>query len=96
MKKVIKNSLVGLLLIGILSIGVIYFFPDVLYSSAFGQRLLMKLEGDQVAEFYYKDNQKTKDTIYMKGVIYDNTLSDIKEILNNNPEITTLVMEDVP
>ena len=96
MKKVIKSSLVGLLLIGILSIGVIYFFPDVLYSSAFGQRLLMKMEGDQVAEFYFKDSQKTKDTIYMKGVIYDNTLNDIKKILNNNPEITTLVMEDVP
>ncbi len=96
MKKVINSSLVGLLLIGVLSMSVIYFFPDVLYSSAFGQRLLMKMEGDQVAEFYFKDSQKTKDTMYMKGVIYDNTLNDIKKILNNNPEITTLVMEDVP
>jgi hypothetical protein len=95
MKKIIKSSLVGLLLIGVLAIGVIYFFPDVLYRSAFGQKLLMKREGDQVAEFYFKDSQKTKDTLYMKGVIYDNTLNDIKEILNNYPEITSLVMEDV-
>jgi hypothetical protein len=54
------------------------------------------MEDDQVAEFYFKGSQKTKETLCMKGVIYNNILNDIKEILNNNPEITTLVMEDVP
>lgn len=96
MKKIIKHSLIGLFLIGVLSVGVIYFFPDILYSSALGQRLLLQMEGDQAAEFYFKKSQKTKDTVYMKGVIYDNTLNDIKDIFNRNPEITTLVMEDVP
>lgn len=75
---------------------VLFFFPEVLYSNAWGQRLLMKMEGDQVAEFYYKENQIRRDTIYMKGVIYSNTLKDIQQVFNENPTITTLVMEDVP
>ncbi|MFY0630900.1 MAG: M28 family peptidase [Flavobacteriaceae bacterium] len=96
MKKIIKRSLLGLLVVGILAIGIVFLFPQVLYSSAFGQRLLMKMEGDQVAEFYFKDNQTNKDTLYMEGVIYSNTLIDIKEVLDNNPQVTTITMINVP
>ena len=95
MKKVLKRAVIGLLTIVILSIGIIYFFPEVLYSSALGQRILMKMEGEQVADFYFKEHQTRNDTLYMKGVIYSNTLKDIKEVLDANPQVTTLVMEEV-
>jgi Zn-dependent M28 family amino/carboxypeptidase len=29
-----------------------------------GQNILLKVEGDQVAEFYFKESQTAKDTIY--------------------------------
>ncbi|MDY8135902.1 M28 family peptidase [Aquimarina sp. 2201CG5-10] len=85
------------IIITILIIGIGYFtLPSLMYSTAFGQKIWMKLEGDQVADFYFKENQTTKDTVYMKGVIYSNTYEDIKEVLEKHPEITTLVMENVP
>lgn len=96
MKKIIKRGSIGLLVFVIIAGSIIFFFPQVLYISALGQKILMKSEGGQVAEFYFKDGQKTKDTLYMKGVIYNNTLDDIQRVFNNNPEITTLVMEEVP
>ncbi len=71
-------------------------FPEVLESTTIGQKILLRMEGDQAAEFYYKEGQISKDTIYMKGVIYSNTLEDIKQALDENPSITTLVMEEVP
>ncbi|WP_109301449.1 M28 family peptidase [Aquimarina sp. AU474] len=74
----------------------VFFFPKMLYSTAFGQQILMRIEGEEVATFYYKGNQKNRDTIYMKGVIYTNTLEDLKQVLSKNPMITTLVMENVP
>ncbi|WP_299885730.1 M28 family peptidase [uncultured Lacinutrix sp.] len=90
-----KTSIIlGIIFIIILSI--IFFFPEVLYNSAFGQNVLLKMEGDQVAKFYFKENQVEKDTIYMKGVIYSNTLEDISKVFKANPTITTLVMEEVP
>ncbi len=92
MKK--AGIIIGMIIL--LLVAIVFFFPEVLYSSALGQRILMKLEGGQVAEFHYKENQQEKDTIYMKGVIYSNTLKDIKQALSENPSITTLVMEDVP
>lgn len=91
-----KKIGIGLLIVVFLLVVVLLVFPQLLYSFALGQKLLMKMEGDQVAEFYYKENQTGKDTIYMKGVIYSNTLEDIQKAFNDNPEITTLVMEEVP
>ncbi|WP_299133273.1 M20/M25/M40 family metallo-hydrolase [uncultured Tenacibaculum sp.] len=95
MKKFIKKSLIGLLTIGVLTVILIFFFPQVLYISALGQKMLMKMEGEQVAEFYFKENQTSKDTLYMKGIIYSNTLTDIKKVLDNNPQITTITMVNV-
>lgn len=92
MKKIIKKGIIGVLLFLIIVIGFVYFFPQVLYSSALGQKILMKIEGDQVAEFYFKENQTAKDTLYMKGIIYSNTLDDIKNVLDKNPQVTTLTM----
>ncbi len=95
MKKVLKRSVIALFAFVILAFGIIYFFPEVLYTSAFGQKILIKMEGEQVADFYFKENQTRKDTLYMKGVIYSNTLKDIKKVLDANPQVTTLVMEEV-
>ncbi len=88
---------VTVVLLAILLIGVVFilFFTQVLFSSALGQKVILAVSGEQVAEFYFKENQLKKDTLYMKGVIYSNTLVDIKEILDKNPEVTTLVMEEV-
>ena len=96
MKKIIKRSLLGLLILGIVVVGIVFIFPQVLYSSAFGQKILMKMEGDQVAEFYFKENQTNKDTLFMEGVIYSNTLVDIKRVLDKNPQVTTITMINVP
>lgn len=95
MKKVLKRVFIGLFAILILGVGVIYFFPEVLFASAFGQKIVIEMEGEQVANFYFKEHQTRKDSLYMKGVIYSNTLKDIKKVLDANPQVTTLVMEDV-
>ncbi|MEO9853596.1 MAG: M20/M25/M40 family metallo-hydrolase [Reichenbachiella sp.] len=92
----IKKVLIALGVMIVFLILTIFYIPEILYATAFGQRLLMKMEGDQVARFYYRENQVGKDTIYMEGVIYSNTLNEIYEVLENNPELTTLVMKDVP
>ncbi|OJJ20843.1 hypothetical protein BKI52_09685 [marine bacterium AO1-C] len=60
------------------------------------QRQFLKREGEQAATFYFKKGQKTRDSVYMKGVIYAGTLKDIRRVFNQNNEITTLVMEEVP
>lgn len=74
----------------------IVLFPEILFSSPFVQKMYLKYDGDRVAEFYYKNDGIVKDTIYMRGVIYGNTLHDIQGAFDKNPKITTLVMEDVP
>ena len=91
-----KKIVLALVVIAIIFVGVQFYFPDILYSSTWGQRIMLRLEGDQVAEFYFEGDKETKDTVYMKGVIYSGTLDDIKEVLQDNPELTTLVMVDVP
>ncbi|MDH7448177.1 M28 family peptidase [Aquimarina sp. 2201CG14-23] len=91
-----KKIVIILIVIILAVFGAIMFFPSLLFSSAIGQKIMLTLEGDQVAKFYFKENQKSKDTIYMTGVIYSNTLKDIKEVLSANPSLTTIVMEEVP
>ena len=65
-------------------------------ASAVGQRWLLKMDGDEVAHFYFKEGQQSYDTLYMKGVIYANTNKDIKKVLKKHPEVRTLVMIEVP
>lgn len=57
------------------------------------QKAMLEDEGEQAANFYFKGDPKT---LYMKGVIYGNTLKDIKRVLDNNPQVTKLVMVEVP
>lgn len=91
-----KKVFISLSVIVVLILAILVFFPQVLYSFPFGQKVLMKMEGDQVAEFFFKEKSTTKDTLFMKGVIYSNTHKDIKKVLSSNDQITTLVMIDVP
>ncbi|MEM7085023.1 MAG: M28 family peptidase [Bacteroidota bacterium] len=94
--KVIKRIFIGVMVVSLLLVGVIYFYPQLIFSSGLTQKMLLYYEGDQVAKFYFKENQTAKDSVYMRGVIYRNTFNDIKEVLDENPEVTTLVMVDVP
>ncbi len=96
MKKIIKRSIIGLLVFVLIIASIIVLFPQVLYSTTLGQKILMKIEGEQIATFYFKNNQSAKDTLYMKGVIYGNTLVDIKKVLDKNPQVTTTAMINVP
>lgn len=96
MKKIVKRGVVGIVVFITFIVVLVFIFPQLLYSTAIGQRIAMKMEGGQVADFYFKENQTHKDTLYMKGVIYSNTLDEIKDILDQNPQVTTLVMVNVP
>ncbi len=89
---------IGITLVAIIVLSVIVYFllPALLFDTAWGQKLILNLEGDEVASFYFKENQTSKDTIYMRGVIYRNTLIDIQKAFDENPQVTTLVMVDVP
>lgn len=94
MKK-LKKLFIGLLTALVVIIVLVYFFPQIIFSSALGQKAMLKFSNENVAEFYFKENEKTKDTLYMKGIIYANTLEDIKSVLDENPQITTLAMQKV-
>ncbi len=83
---------IGLVLLALISLG---FACIVLtFTTAIGQKFYLSMEGEETASFIFKDNDKS--TVYMKGVIYAGTLDDIKFLLSENPQITKLVLEDVP
>lgn len=58
------------------------------------QKAFLEAEGEQVAQFYFKGQDKQR--LYMQGVIYGYTLRDIQKVLDTNPQVTTLVMQEVP
>lgn len=91
-----KKILVGIGVAFVLLLGLVVTKPQLLFLFSITQPLALQLEGGQVATFYFSKNVSTKDTLYMKGVIYSNTLSDIRRALHENPQVTTLVMEHVP
>ncbi len=91
-KKLVFAFCIALLVLAAL----VFIFPGIWFGFPLGQKLMLSLEGEQVASFYFKDEQSSKDTIYMKGVIYSGTHDDINQVFNQYPDITTLVMEDVP
>ncbi len=95
MKKNVKRGVIVLLICIVVLIGVIYFFPQVLYNSALGQKAILTFSGEKVATFYFKEDQTKMDTLYMKGIIYRNTHNDIQKVLNENPQVTTIAMIDV-
>ncbi len=53
-------------------------------------------EEDEPARFSFKDNNPDSSTVIMEGVINSNTLDDIKNLFDQNPQITTLIMQNVP
>ncbi len=85
-----KKLLIGLTLLLLIIFGVIFFYPNILFAFPFTQKLALKLEDEQAAEFYFKNEQK--DSLYMKGVIYSGSYDDLTKKLNNNPTVTTLIM----
>lgn len=58
------------------------------------QKIFLEEAGEQVAHFYFKDNDHTK--LFMKGVIYGYTHRDLTNVLERNPAIKTIVMVEVP
>ena len=89
-----KKLLIVLGAILLITIIGIIVFPQILYAFPFSQKWALIKDGDQAAEFYFKNEQK--DSLYMKGVIYSGSYDDLTKILNNYPTVTTLVMEEVP
>ena len=94
--RTMKKLLIGIGILLLIVVGICFFNPGILFAFPQTQHLGLLLEGDRSAEFYFKPDQKNRDTIYMKGVICSTTLKDIKAAFDNAPEVTTLVMEDVP
>ncbi|CAL2081062.1 hypothetical protein T190611E02C_11123 [Tenacibaculum sp. 190524A05c] len=90
MKKLFFGT-ITLIFIGVLAF---FFYPQLYFSTGFGQKIMMKVMGEQTATFEFKSS--SKDSLYMSGVIYANTLDDLKEVLDQNPEVKTLVMMEVP
>ncbi len=58
------------------------------------QRLYLEQEGEQVAHFYSVADEPNR--LYIKGVIYGNTHSDLLVELSTHPNVDTLVMVEVP
>jgi hypothetical protein len=71
-------------------------FPDLIYNFPLGQRVVLSVEGDKAAFFYYSPDQSVNDTLYMEGVIYSNTHKDLQKIFKENKNIKTLSMVNVP
>jgi hypothetical protein len=91
MKTLVKIGL-GIIIV---AVTIFYAAPALLYRTALGQQLFLWVEGDQVATFYFKEEDKTSNIVYMKGIIYANTLADLKALLLKQPNIKTIVMEHV-
>lgn len=91
-----KKLLVALSFVIVTMVVIFFFFPYLFFVTAWGQKFYLEMEGEEVATFYFKENQSSGDTLYMQGVIYSNTLEDMIEVFDNNPEITTLTMVEVP
>lgn len=92
----IKKAGITLAIITVLALVAYFFLPAVIFGTAWGQKFILNIEGDEVAIFYFEENQTSRDTLFMQGVIYRNTLQDIRKAFDENPQVTTLVMVDVP
>ena len=95
MKSILKAVITLVVILIVMIVGIYMALPQVLFSFPMGQRLLLTIEGDDVAHFFFKNDQEG-DTLVMEGVIYSNTLEDITDAFERFPGITTLSMVDVP
>ncbi len=91
-----KKVIIALASIILIFAALLQFFPSLFYPSSFGQKIILRFEGDKAAHFYFNKDQSSKDSLFMEGVIYSGTLNDFKKVIENNPQITTLVMVEVP
>lgn len=91
-----KKVIIAFASVILIFVAVLLFFPSLFYASSFGQKIILRFEGDKAAHFYFNSNHSSKDTLYMEGVIYSGTLKDFKKVIDKNPQITTLVMVEVP
>ena len=92
MNKTLKKA-VGAVLAGTLLLAAI---PLLMFSTAPGQQFYLWLNDEQGARFYFREQGASSGTVYMKGVIYADTLVDLTTLLAKHPNIHTLVMEEVP
>ena len=90
-----KKLIIALIAAILLFTALVLFFPSLFYASSFGQKIILRIEGDKAAQFYFNKEQ-SKDSLFMEGVIYSGTLKDFQKVLAKNPQITTLVMVEVP
>lgn len=88
MKKLYSSIVILLMAIGLN--GCAASFPE----TPAEQKAFLEAEGEQVATFVVDKKDPTR--LHMKGVIYGNTLKDIQQVLDQNPQVKTLVMEEVP
>ncbi len=51
---------------------------------------------EESANFTFKNNDKSADTVFMNGVIGSDTLQVIQTLLGNYPQVKTIVMQNVP
>ncbi|QDO85622.1 alpha/beta fold hydrolase [Shewanella psychropiezotolerans] len=51
---------------------------------------------EESANFSFKNNDTSSDTVYMNGVIGSDTLDVMQTLLNKYPQIKTIVMQNVP
>ncbi len=51
---------------------------------------------EESANFTFKDNDSSADTVYMNGVIGSDTLKVMQELFRDYPQINTIVMQNVP
>ncbi|HCC70853.1 MAG TPA: hypothetical protein DEQ09_06855 [Bacteroidales bacterium] len=91
-----KKLLILLTTLIIVFFGTLLLFPSLYYSSSFGQKIILRFEGDKAARFYFNPKSGSTDTLYMKGVIYSGTLEDFNYVIKKHPEIKTLTMAEVP
>jgi len=52
--------------------------------------------GERQTTFTFKDNDLSSKTVYMNGLITSNTLTEMTALFEQHPQITTLVMQNVP
>ncbi|MCG7532414.1 hypothetical protein MHM98_13835 [Psychrobium sp. MM17-31] len=60
------------------------------------QEFMLWSADEQGAKFTFKDGNSNSDTVYMNGVIYGNTLDDVKTLFKQHPKVKRIVMVNVP
>ncbi len=85
-------KIVGVILIVVLLAGAGVYLTILSPSAQEGQlKAMLEAEGEEVTSFEVKG-----DKAYMKGVIGPWTIQQVKDLIDQNPEVMTIVMVNVP